>query len=319
MHESVSSRRTINLEIALGLATVRLPILPAGVFWSQNAARWRKQPLVNRWQQVATCDPLQIREWWRAHPAAVPGIELGRAGLLVIDADRHGSTDGVAAFQALARRHGLPAGPVTITAGCGLHYVFRQPDGERFRNRRGRLPEGIDVRGAGGWIVAPGSVRADGAVWQSASDTPPLRDAFPAGVPLIPGWIANLIRSRPSQNDSPRTPGPQAIPGAETVSPSRHAAYAKVALAGNAAELAAAQPGGRNNLANAIAFRMGRMVARGWIDKGQVTETLWQACQVNGLVREDGMQAVRGTIERGLAAGISNPHRDIGDRSSTSE
>jgi hypothetical protein len=311
MHKSVSSHRTINLDIAIGLAAVGLPILPAGVFWNQNAARWRKQPLVNRWQQVATCDPLQIREWWRDHPAAVPGIELGRAGLLVIDADRHGSTDGVAAFQALAGRHGLPVGPVTITAGCGLHYVFRQPEGEGFRNRRGRLPEGIDVRGTGGWVVAPGSVRADGAVWQSASDTPPLRDAFPDGIPRVPGWIANLIRR--THNRTLRTPEPLAIPGAEPVSPSRHAAYAKVALARNAEELAAAQTGGRNNLANAIAFRMGRMVARGWIDRGHVIDTLWQACQANGLVREDGMQAVRGTIERGLAAGMTNPHGDISD------
>jgi hypothetical protein len=314
MHKSVKSRRAINLEIAVELATVGLPILPAGVFWNQNSARWRKQPLVNQWQKVATCDPLQIREWWRAHPAAVPGIELGRAGLLVIDADRHGGADGVAAFQALACKHGLPAGPVTVTAGCGLHYVFRQPEGERFRNRRGRLPDGIDVRAAGGWIVAPGSVRADGAVWQPASDTPPLRDVFPDGVPRIPKWIANLIRARPAYNGSVRTREALAISRAEPASSSRHAAYAKVALARNAAELAAALVGGRNNLANAIAFRMGRMVARGWIDRRQVIDALSQACRANGLARDDGMQAVQGSIERGLAAGMMHPHGDIGDR-----
>jgi hypothetical protein len=83
-------------------------------------------------------------------------------------------------------------------------------------------------------------------------------------------------------------------------------------------ELAAAQTGGRNNLANAIAFRMGRMVARGWIDRGQVIDAVWQACQANGLARDDGMQAVRGTIERALAAGMTNPHGDIGDRWSAS-
>jgi hypothetical protein len=303
MNKSVSSRRAINLEIALGLATVGLPILPAGVFWNQNSARWRKQPLVNQWQQVATCDPLQIREWWRSHPAAVPGIELGRAGLVVIDADRHGSADGVAAFQALTRRHGLPVGPLTVTAGCGLHYVFR-----------GRLPEGIDVRGAGGWVVAPGSVRADGAVWQAAADTPPLRDAFPDGVPRVPGWIANLIRGRPTHSDSPRTRQPLAIPQAQPASSARQAAYAEIALARNAEELAAAQTGTRNNLANAIAFRMGRMVARGWIDRTLVIDELLQACQANGLVRDDGMQVVGGTIDRGLAAGMTNPHGDIGDR-----
>jgi Bifunctional DNA primase/polymerase, N-terminal len=310
MKKSVSSRRAINLEIAIGLATVGLPILPAGVFWNQTSARWRKQPLVNRWQQVATCDPLQIGEWWRAHPAAVPGIELGRAGLLVIDADRHGSADGVAAFQALTLRHGLPVGPVTITAGRGLHYLFRQPEGERFRNRRGRLPQGIDVRGAGGWVVAPGSVRPDGAVWQSATDTPPLRDAFPDRVPRVPDWIANLIQGWPTHNNSLHSREPAAIPA----SSSRHAAYAKAALARNASDLAAAQTGGRNNLANAIAFRMGRMVARGWIDETKVVDALWQACQTNGLAKEDGIQAVRSTIERGLAAGKSNPLGDLSDR-----
>jgi len=314
MNKSVSSRRAINLEIALGLATVGLPILPAGVFWNQNSARWRKQPLVNQWQQVATCDPLQIREWWQAHPAAVPGIELGRAGLLVIDADRHGSTDGVAAFEALTRRHGLPVGPQTVTAGCGLHYVFRQPEGERFRNRRGRLPEGIDVRGVGGWVVAPGSVRADWAVWQAAADTPPLRDAFPDGVPRLPGWIANLIRGRPARSDSLHAREPLAVPQEHPASSTRHAAYAEVALARNAEELAAAQTGSRNNLANAIAFRMGRMVARGWIDRRQVIDELLQACQANGLLREDGTQVVGGTIERGLAAGMTKPHGDIVDR-----
>lgn len=315
---AVIPRDHINLEIALALATVGLPILPARVSWDKVAGRWRKQPLVSQWQTIATSDPQQLRKWWRAHPAAVPGIELGQAGLLVIDADRHGSVDGVAAFQALARKHGLPAGPVTVTAGCGLHYVFRQPEGERFRNRRGCLPEGVDVRGAGGWVVAPGSVRPDGAVWKSASETLQLRDVFPDGVPRVPGWIADLIRGRRTHNSSPRTGEPPVIPGGQMASSSRHAAYAKVALAGNAAELAAAPLGGRNNLANAIAFRMGRMVARGWIDRRQVIDALSQACRANGLARDDGIQSVQGTIERGLTAGTMYPHGDIGDRWSAS-
>lgn len=295
-----------NLEIALGLATVGLPILPARVSW-HSRSRWRKQPLISQWQTVATCDLQQIREWWRVHPAAVPGIELGRAGLLVIDADRHGSADGVAAFQALTRKYGLPAGPVTVTAGRGLHYVFRQPEGESFRNSRGRLPDGVDVRGAGGWVVAPGSVRPDGAVWQSASDTPPLRDAYPDGVPRIPGWIADLIRCQPATVFPSHARVLPTIPGAQPASSSRNAAYAKAALERNAAELAAARPGGRNNLANAVAFRMGRMVARGWIDKTRVADAFLQACEANGLAKDDGMRAVRATIERGLAAGMSHP------------
>ena len=49
-----------------------------------------------------------------------------------------------------------------MTAGGGFHYFFRQPVGSLLGNRRGSLPDGVDVRGAGGWIVAPGSTRPDG-------------------------------------------------------------------------------------------------------------------------------------------------------------
>ena len=135
----------------LTLAAHGISIFPAVV--KGQGSKWAKIPLVDNWQDAATTDDRKIIEWWVQFPHAVPGIELNRAGLVVIDADRHGDgPDGVAALQELAARYqsegGLPAGPLSLTAGGGQHHIYRQPNGEQpLGNRRGSLPPGIDVRG----------------------------------------------------------------------------------------------------------------------------------------------------------------------------
>ena len=65
-------------------------------------------------------------------------------------------------------------------------------------------------------------------------------------------------------------------------------AWAEAALERDAAELAACGEGGRNHALNAKAYRMGRMVARGWIEKSRVEAALTDACRANGLFKDDG-------------------------------
>jgi len=123
------------------------------LFWKDG--RRRKKPILSGWK-LGSADLERVRGWWRQHPKAVPGIALGQAGLAVIDADKHpDAPDGVAAFDALVAQHGgLPVGPVVRTAGGGLHFIFRQPDGKPLGNREGVLAgHGINVRGCSGWIV----------------------------------------------------------------------------------------------------------------------------------------------------------------------
>jgi Bifunctional DNA primase/polymerase, N-terminal len=88
---------------------------------------------IKGWKQAATTDPDQIREWWSQCPKAVPRIEVGRAGLVVIDADRRNpKEDGVQAFAALGDEHQESPHPQTLTPG-----------------RRTSLPSG--ARGPGLW------------------------------------------------------------------------------------------------------------------------------------------------------------------------
>src|SRR5262249_37036276 len=153
-----------------------------------------KRPLLAGWQEKASTEEEQIRKWWDSHPTALPAIVIGRAGLAVIDCDRHpGGNDGIKAFNALvsansAKLANVP--PMTRTARGGAPLFFRQLPGEPLGNGRGELPDGIDVRGVGGFVIAPGAVLPHGKRWQSINGKPLLADAFKAGtIPELPQWL----------------------------------------------------------------------------------------------------------------------------------
>jgi Protein of unknown function (DUF3987)/Bifunctional DNA primase/polymerase, N-terminal len=301
-----------NLTAALSLAAASLPVFPAGP---------DKRPLLVRWQEKASTEEEQIRKWWDSHPTALPAIVVGRAGLVVIDCDRHpGGNDGIKAFSQLVSANGakLADVPMTRTARGGAHLFFRQPSGEPLGNGRGDLPDGIDVRGVGGFVIAPGAVLPDGKQWQSVNGRPLLADAVrAANIPELPPWLADIIRpDRQSNGDGIREYAPADIPGAN--GRSRGQAYAAAALDGAVAELSAAPTGKRNETLNAIAFRLGRMIARGWVDEKTVADALLGACDTNRYLREHGHRATMKTIESGIEAGRKEPHPDLPDRDPSS-
>jgi Bifunctional DNA primase/polymerase, N-terminal len=165
-----------NLAVALRLALAGIPIFPALISRNATTGGLDKVPAISGWRTNASTDADQIETWWRQFPDAVPAIELGRAGLLVIDLDRHpGGPDGVMAFKKLCQQHEpLPPMPVVRTPSNGLHLYFRQPSkGPPLGNGRGALPAGVDVRGAGGWVVAPGATCPFGS-WQEIAGKPGL-------------------------------------------------------------------------------------------------------------------------------------------------
>jgi hypothetical protein len=294
----------INLQVALDHAAAGIPMFPAKAF-PKNDGTWGKKPSFTDWQKLATTDEAQIRQWWGAHPDAIPGIELSGADLVVIDGDRHGGPDGVAALAEIMTEE-FSRCPVTNTAGNGQHSFFRQPAGEKLGNRRGNLPEGIDVRGRGGWIVAPGTVRPDGAIWQPKSDAPSLIESYRAGtIPELPADVLDLIRKPKTKGNGYHSGGFHG---------ERERAYAEQALRNLANELAAVRDTGRNEGLNGCAYKLGRMIGAGWIDRGTVEGQLHAAMVANGYVKSDGWPAVEATLKSGLDAGIRQPHEPLPER-----
>jgi hypothetical protein len=91
----------------------------------------------------------------------------------------------------------------------------------------------------------------------------------------------------------------------------RERAYAQAALDGCAGEVAKSQRGERNDLLNKIAFRLGTMVARGWISAAEVFDALFAAASKCGLTDDDGEEATRKTVNSGLTDGQKCPHPDL--------
>ncbi|TFW56129.1 hypothetical protein CT676_37035 [Bradyrhizobium sp. MOS001] len=95
---------------------------------------------------------------------------------------------------------------------------------------------------------------------------------------------------------------------------SRQRKYALAALQGCIAELSAMAPdSGRNDKLNAVAFRLGTMCARAWINRDEVESRLFAAAVACRLVADDGEAATRATLASGLGGGELKPHPDLTD------
>jgi hypothetical protein len=293
-----------NSKLAIRLASGGLCIFPCGS---------DKKPLV-KWRDASTADPHQVVEWWQQWPAALPGIDLAKSNLIVIDADRHGSGDGVAALGQLLAPSTLNelGAPIYHTPGNGLHTYFKQPDGECLGNGRGTLPEGIDVRGSGGYVIAPGAVLPDGRCYERDKTTPPLSKCLAEdALPVLPTILADRLRRPPSQATVLRSTNGN---GGRAPSANREAACAAATLDNLVSVLASTGRGGRNNKLNDAAFIMGTMIAVGWIGAAEVGDELSAACQRNGLMQDDGADAVQATLSSGIKAGLEKPHAPLKDR-----
>ena len=66
-------------------------------------------------------------------------------------------------------------------------------------------------------------------------------------------------------------------------------------------------PGGRNDALNHTAWTLGRWVAAGALEQGDVEDVLYAAAERNGLVADDGDRQRWATIRSGLSAGLQQP------------
>ncbi|MBI2550896.1 bifunctional DNA primase/polymerase [Candidatus Uhrbacteria bacterium] len=109
-----------------------------------------KKPLI-AWTRYQTerATPEQIKAWWSQFPDANVGIVTGAvSGIVVIDVEAGGSVEGLP-FTAYCR-----------TGGGGWHYYCKHP-GKPVKNGVKVRPL-TDIRGDGGFVVAPPSIHASG-------------------------------------------------------------------------------------------------------------------------------------------------------------
>ncbi|MFF6999549.1 bifunctional DNA primase/polymerase [Streptomyces sp. NPDC008313] len=129
----------------------------------------------------ASTDPRRIRALFAAAPWATGyGIACGLRPhhLIGIDLDTKSGTDASAALRELALRHlfTIPATVVVTTPSGGRHIWLSGPPDAVVPNSAGRLAPGIDIRGAGGYLVGPGS-RTEHGVYGTVPGTAHLAPA----------------------------------------------------------------------------------------------------------------------------------------------
>lgn len=138
--------------------------------------------LAKRGLKDATRRPEVIIRWWRARAWNV-GIATGGPAI-VLDVDpRHGGDESLAQLEA---KHGaLPITWRAFTGGGGEHVYLAPAAGMQIPNSANKIGPGLDIRGTGGYVVAPPSRHISGGeyAWNV--------DGHPDEVPLapMPAWL----------------------------------------------------------------------------------------------------------------------------------
>lgn len=206
---------------------------------------------------------------WRRHPDANIGIATGaRSGFWVLDID---GPEAEAAIAALEREHGALPLTVEQRTGRGRHVLFAWPDMcepyEGVRNSASRIGPHVDVRGCGGYIVAPPSIHPSGRVYAWTDG----RSPFDIPFALAPAWLWDMALPRDAvltQSDY------RPAPVARASGTSR---YGQAALDNAVSTIANAAPGVQNSTCWEKSCGIGCLVAGGEIVEAQAKAALINA------------------------------------------
>jgi hypothetical protein len=216
-----------------------------------------KRPLITDWPNQATTDPEVIRAIWGRNPRAGIGIVTGsKSGLVVVDLDVKNAKDGPGNWDRYLQSKDvyLPETVTVRTRSGGQHRYYRVPEGADYTNSAGTVAEGVDVRGTGGYVVAPPTPGYEFITELDGAMLPEL----PVGV---------LPEKRMPATAQPRN--------------KRSREYAFAAFSGGLDDLAAAAEGERNDTLNRVAYSAAQSVADGLLDEATV----------RGLLRVRGLEA----------------------------
>lgn len=265
------------VDSAMDLANIGLSVFPL-------RARGKK-PIVESWTKFQNeRAPIDVLiKWWREFPDANIAVACGPvSGVLVLDVD---GDIGREALEALTAKHEpLPPTWRSLT-GKGEHYWFRYPKGRKIGNSAHKLGAGLDTRGQGGYVVAPGSVHENGNEYRWAVP--------PAGTEIaeLPGWLLDIV-------DPPRTTAPPARLVIDNAA-AHTDAYLDKAINGELGALMRAAEGQRNDQLNRSAFSLGQLVGGGALTEGYVSQLLLKIALQIGLTEKESVATIASGIEKG--------------------
>lgn len=226
-----------------------------------------KHPRTDHGVKDASRDHEQIDAWWSERgPEVGLGVATGEvSNVWVLDVD---GRKGAESLAALTATHGRLPDTVTVrTPGGGWHLYFRMPADRHVGCPVGRVEEKIDVRGTGGYVIAPPSPHPSGGRYRW------IRDPFEHPIAKAPDWLLDRVCTQPVAD----------LPMPEPIEADHRDRYIAVAIETECRQLAQTPEGARNDQLNRSAFALARFVAAGDADANLVTWHLARAARAAGL------------------------------------
>jgi hypothetical protein len=260
---------------ALWLAQeMRLPVFACG---------HDKRPVTQHGFHDATHDAVEIQRQFASPGAAMIGVPTGEvSGFFCLDLDVKNGGGGLEWLA--ANQHRLPDTRRHKTRSGGVHLLFAMPQGRIIRNSAGRIAAGVDVRGNGGYIIAPPSPGY-------------LVDEAMAPAPA-PAWLLDLI-------DPPKAPeAPRPAPAPRQSGDGTR--YGLTALDNECQAILSAPDGAKHDTLNRAAFSIGGLVAAGELIEGPAFAAL--ASALAGIRhRCEDYPAAQKTLAGAFRAGMAKP------------
>ena len=196
--------------------TYHLPFIAAelaGYGWHIFPCRpGGKEPATTHGVKDATNNLKQVADWWARTPAANIGIACGPSRLVVIDLDMGDNKNGIKRWAELAENY-APAPTYTVaTPSGGRHHYYQADHGPELHNSASKLAPGIDVRAAGGYVLAAWSMLPNGHYSEPAhpSRSPRSPDGSPPPSAQPPGSRQNAQGTSTAPTAPPTVPEPSA-------------------------------------------------------------------------------------------------------------
>ena len=106
-----------------------------------------------KWREESTRDLATIQRWIKQYPNCWWATDCGKTGVVVVDDDQGKNPEAIDSMFAIELDHGgLPATFLVATPNAGYHHYLK---GEAGNTTSSKLGPGIDVRGIGGYVIAP--------------------------------------------------------------------------------------------------------------------------------------------------------------------
>lgn len=151
----------------------------------------------------ASADLGTIDQWWAMYPDANIGIATGRAsGIVVVDIDP--DKGGEDSWANLEERFGAVDNTWWVATGSGGYHIYFDAGEVETRNSAGMIGPGIDVRGDGGYVIAPPSRHIAGGDyrWSDTLNHKTIEQPAP-----MPEWLDKRVhtgrRGGGNQNANP--------------------------------------------------------------------------------------------------------------------